>query len=526
MLDVADALLQLVEEIGCRDALGATGELADQTCKRAERGRRTRRELCEHRIALRGTQQRNVPRTGKTAEFFQCRCADVPARRVDDAQERGIVVRIVDQPQIRDQVLDLGAIQKRGATGHVIRNAREPQCLLERTRLMVSAIQHRELVPPRLVHAGQMRDRGSGAFGFVFVVAAFDDAQRHALGLLAPELLVEQVRVVRDEAIRGAQDAPRTTIVLLELDDLERRIIARELGEIFRIRTAPRVDRLIVVADRRERAALAGEEFQQPVLRAVGVLAFVDEQVADALAPCESRFLVRVEHRDRQADEIVEIDCVECGQALLIVRVELGRFALAAARGARLGLVRRQAFVLRARHQRLQREQCIRPDALRQQVLHDRLAVVAVEHRKVAAQSRARVLDLQELEPERVERAHRQPLRGRRRHALGDALAHLARGLVGERDRGDLRGRKILVPDQVRHLFDDHARLAGTCSGEHEQRAVAVFDGGTLLGIEAHREMRRRRRIVPALRATAQLDSAKLRRRPIAVSPLPLAGEG
>ena len=149
------------------------------------------------------------------------------------------------------EILDLGAIEKRRAAGHVIRNAREPQRFFQRPRLMIAAIEHREFVPARLVLLGQMRDRGGRAFGFVLVVAAFDDAQRRAIGLLAPELLVEHVRVVRDQRVGRAQHAAGAAIVLLELDDLELRVIARELGEVFRIRAAPGVDRLIVVADRR-----------------------------------------------------------------------------------------------------------------------------------------------------------------------------------------------------------------------------------------------------------------------------------
>jgi hypothetical protein len=51
------------------------------------------------------------------------------------------------------------------------------------------------------------------------------------------------------------------------------------------------------------------------------------------------------------------------------------------------------------------------------------------------------VFDLQETQAQCVEGAHRQFLRGIALDALAHALAHLARRLVGEGDRGDALGR-------------------------------------------------------------------------------------
>ena len=67
---------------------------------------------------------------------------------------------------------------------------------------------------------------------------------------------------------------------------------------------------------------------------------------------------------------------------------------------------------------------------------------------------------------------------------LGDARAHLAGRLVGEsHGENSLRGDAALG-DQIRDSRRQHARLARSGAGEHEQRSSGIFDGLTLGGIE------------------------------------------
>src|SRR3546814_14600239 len=71
-----------------------------------------------------------------------------------------------------------------------------------------------------------------------------------------------------------------------------------------------------------------------------------------------------------------------------------------------------------------------------QQVLELARRVVGVEDRKTAPQTGFRVLDLRQLQAQRVEGADRQPLRAVAADALGDALAHFLCRLVGEGEIG------------------------------------------------------------------------------------------
>ena len=70
-----------------------------------------------------------------------------------------------------------------------------------------------------------------------------------------------------------------------------------------------------------------------------------------------------------------------------------------------------------------------------------------------------------------------------------DALAHLARGLVGERDREDLPGLRLVGVDQEGDAVREHARLAAAGAGEDQQRPLAVRDGLALGLVEVLQQL-------------------------------------
>ncbi len=67
-----------------------------------------------------------------------------------------------------------------------------------------------------------------------------------------------------------------------------------------------------------------------------------------------------------------------------------------------------------------------------------------------------------------------------RRQEIRDAIEHLARGLVREGEKEDV-ARIDAVLEQVGDSIREGARLAGTGSGDHEQRARRRGYRGVLL---------------------------------------------
>ena len=72
--------------------------------------------------------------------------------------------------------------------------------------------------------------------------------------------------------------------------------------------------------------------------------------------------------------------------------------------------------------------------------------------------------------------------------ALG-TLTHLARSLVGERDREDLAGTRLVAVDQIGDAVCQDAGLARSGAGQHKQRALTVQHRGALLVVEALKEV-------------------------------------
>ena len=89
-------------------------------------------------------------------------------------------------------------------------------------------------------------------------------------------------------------------------------------AQVFHVGAAPGVDGLVVVADRGEHAALAGEQLHQLVLAGIGVLVFVDQQVAQLVLPRLQHLGIAAQQLHRQADQVVEIQCLVGGKRVLV----------------------------------------------------------------------------------------------------------------------------------------------------------------------------------------------------------------
>jgi hypothetical protein len=111
----------------------------------------------------------------------------------------------------------------------------------------------------------------------------------------------------------------------------------------------------------------------------------------------------------------------------------------------------------------------------------DRVTLVVDRERRLQAELGR--LGAQDAHAHRVER--RDPHRaGARPDEVSDPLLHLARGLVGERDREDLAGLGVPGAQQVGDPVREHPRLARTGARDDEQRTALVDDGLALRAVE------------------------------------------
>src|SRR6185369_1823530 len=104
----------------------------------------------------------------------------------------------------------------------------------------------------RAAPADQALDLAGDPLGLLLLVVRLEALDLRPAAVVGPQLLVLARTVARDDAVRGIEDQLRRAVVLLELDDRRIRPVALEVEDVAQVGAAPRVDRLVVVADNRE----------------------------------------------------------------------------------------------------------------------------------------------------------------------------------------------------------------------------------------------------------------------------------
>ena len=126
----------------------------------------------------------------------------------------------------------------------------------------------------------------------------------------------------------------------------------------------------------------------------------------------------------------------------------------------------------------------------------DRQLIVVVVNGELRREAGAKVGQRRAIAPqqsnaERMKRRnHRAVACGCRRPSIDadqspHAIAHFARGFVGERDREDRPAGDAMHRHQMGDAMRDHARFAAACAGQDQQGAFDVLNGFALAGSAA-----------------------------------------
>ena len=429
-----------------------------------------------------GLEQADVALAGVFAQQLEGLRTDAASGRGGGADEGRIVVVVGQQAQVGAQVLDLGTVEERLAAGDLIGDVLFAKHLLDDPRLVVAAVEHGEVRPfQALLEAGCLNALDDG-FGFVLVVVAGQHLERIALAQGRPQRLGVELGVLGDEGVGRVQDGAGGAVVLLQLDDGEVGKVLPQALEVLQRGAAPAIDGLVVVAHGGQARAVAHQLLQERVLRHVGVLVLVHQEVAQLFLPEATGFLVLAQQLERQADQVVEVHRLVAFQRGLVFHVGAGDAQLALAAGfleRRLGL---DHGVLPQRDARGGQPDELAVGGL-QELRQQAGAVVAVEDRERGLESDAPAAGAQHLHAQRVEGGDGRTFGGGELALLGEALGHFGRRLVGEGDgRNGPAGETGI--DQVQELGGDDAGLARAGAGNDQAGAVQVLDGLGLCGIE------------------------------------------
>jgi hypothetical protein len=410
--------------------------------------------------------------------------ADAARRRVHSALERGVVVAVGGEAQVRQGVLDFRALEEALAAVDAVRHIVLDQLFFEVARLCVGAVQDRAIF--RVAVFGDVfADALDHEARFVLFVVGGVHGDAFAFFAGGPQLFAKAAAVAFDHAVGGLEDVGGGAVVLFQLDRAGAGKIAQELLHVLDLGAAPAVDRLIVVADYEDLAGVAGEHADPRVLQRVGVLEFVDQQIAPALlVVLQDRRLLQPQ-LVRAQQQFGEIHQARAAAGVFVGLVDLHQRARDRVMAV-LDVVGALAFVFPAVDLPgglARRETRFVQAEAGDHALDQPLLVVGIEDLEAFRQPRLAPVPAQQAVRDAVEGADGETLR-----AAGDQLvqarAHLARGLVGEGDGEDRPRRRVFHLGEPADAVGEHARLAGTGAGQHQVMAGRGADGFALRVVE------------------------------------------
>ena len=262
-----------------------------------------------------GVEERDAVVAGGAVDLLQRLVAEAALGDVDDALEGEAVVGGDGDAEVGHGVADLLALVEARAADDAVGEADGEEAVLEGAHLVGGADEDGDAFGADRVEAagaaGEGLDLLADPARLLLAVPVADEADLLAVGEVGPEGLAEAALVGGDDAGGGGEDVRGGAVVLLEPDDLRAGEVLLEAEDVADLGAAPAVDRLVVVADAADVVVGAGEEAEPEVLGDVGVLVFVDEDVAEPALVLGEDVGVVLEDGDGVEQEVAEVAGVE-----------------------------------------------------------------------------------------------------------------------------------------------------------------------------------------------------------------------
>ncbi|OPY60457.1 MAG: hypothetical protein A4E56_02689 [Pelotomaculum sp. PtaU1.Bin065] len=137
---------------------------------------------------------------------------------------------------------------------------------------------------------------------FITLVHTAAGYQRRACAEGRPQALFFAVRVVADNLVGSFQDRTCGTVVLFQGNYPGIRIVSFKAHNIFNIRPPPAVNPLVRVAYHKQVPVSPGHQVHQHILGVVGILVFINQDVAEPLLIISQNLRVTLEQPDRKKD--------------------------------------------------------------------------------------------------------------------------------------------------------------------------------------------------------------------------------
>ena len=268
-------------------------------------------------------EEREAARAGGVAEAIEARLPHPAARGGDGTPERDVVARIHGEAQIGEEILDLAPLVEAHTTHDDVGDARAPERVLEHARLRVGPVEDRHVAVLEALGVQRAHGLGDPARLLALVPGAIDLGGL-SLRVLRPQPLVTPRAVVGDDRGGDVEDALGRAIVLLEGDDLAVGEVLLEVEDVAEIGPPPAIHGLVGVAHHAQVAMFLGQELDDAVLGAIGVLVLIDEHVGPEGAIPRQRLRRALQQLDHEEEQVVEVHRTHRPELLLVAAIELG----------------------------------------------------------------------------------------------------------------------------------------------------------------------------------------------------------
>ena len=189
------------------------------------------------------------PVVARAEEPFHRDVAQAARGGVGDAQQADVVVRIDENFQVGEEILDLASVKKTLSADEMIADIGRAQRGFQRARLLVRAEQDRTILPGNPIREPLKLNRRHDFARLVLVVAKSVQQDFCARALAGPQIFSAPLDVVLDDGVRGVENGRRAAVILFELDDFDFGEMLFQIQQVGDFRAAPAVDALVVVAD-------------------------------------------------------------------------------------------------------------------------------------------------------------------------------------------------------------------------------------------------------------------------------------
>ena len=170
-------------------------------------------------------------------------------RLVDHALQADLVVRIEDDAQIADGVLDLLAVVETHPADQPVGNALAHALVLKGAALGVDPIHDGAVAVAEPAGAGEARHLVHGPQGLVLLAERLVEGDGVAGGVAGEQFPFDALGVVGDDAVRSPQNVLGGAIVFAQADNRGAGKVALEAEDVADVGVAPGIDALVRVAD-------------------------------------------------------------------------------------------------------------------------------------------------------------------------------------------------------------------------------------------------------------------------------------